>query len=59
MLQLDDKLPSVCDLAKRKNVNANTVKHAYKVLKEEGYLYKKQEMGSLVIEDVGNKNEGV
>lgn len=48
ILQPDEKLPSVRDLAARLAINPNTIQRAYRELELEGYAYKISGRGTFV-----------
>lgn len=48
VLQADDKLPSVRDLAAQLTINPNTIQRAYRELELEGYAYKVSGRGTFV-----------
>lgn len=49
--KLNEKLPSVRDLAVTLNVNPNTVQRAYTELEREEYIYSKRGMGNFVTDN--------
>lgn len=48
MLQKDDKMPSVRELATTLTINPNTIQRAYRELEQEGYIYTVSGKGSFV-----------
>lgn len=53
VLRVDDKLPSVRELASSLAINPNTIQRAYRELEAEGYIYSLAGRGSFV----GEKRE--
>ena len=47
-LTVDEKLPSVRELASQLAINPNTIQRAYRELENEGYIYKVSGRGSFV-----------
>lgn len=50
VLSMDDKIPSVRDLASQLAINPNTIQKAYRELETEGYIYSVPGKGSFVSE---------
>lgn len=50
VLEVDEKLPSVRELASNLTINPNTIQRAYKELEEEGYIYSIRGKGNFVCE---------
>lgn len=48
VMQTDEKLPSVRELATNLTINPNTIQRAYRELEQEGYLYTVPGRGSFV-----------
>ena len=48
VLETDEKMPSVRNLAMELSVNPNTIQRAYAQLEQEGYLYTVSGRGSFV-----------
>lgn len=48
VIQTDEKLPSVREMAAKYAINPNTIARAYRELEEEGYLYTKSGKGTFV-----------
>lgn len=48
VLELDEKLPSVRELATNLTINPNTIQRAYRELEQEGYVYTVPGKGSFV-----------
>ncbi|SIS57943.1 GntR family transcriptional regulator [Salimicrobium flavidum] len=48
VMEVDEKLPSVRDLAGQLTVNPNTIQKAYRELEAEGYIYSVKGRGSFV-----------
>lgn len=48
VLQPDEKIPSVRDLAKQLTINPNTIQKAYRELEYQGYIYSVQGLGSFI-----------
>ena len=48
ILQADEKLPSVRELAQQLSINPNTIQKAYHELERDGYLYQAPGRGSFV-----------
>lgn len=48
VMDVDEKLPSVRDLAGQLTVNPNTIQKAYRELEAEGYIYSVKGRGSFV-----------
>lgn len=49
--EMNQKLPSVREMAVQLGVNPNTIQRAYMELEREGYIYSKRGMGNFVTED--------
>ena len=60
VLQKDEKLPSVRELATMLTINPNTISRAYRELEHEGYIYTSQGRGCFVagIPDTNKKRIG-
>ena len=52
VLPPDSRLPSVRELAMQLSINPNTIQRAYRELEQEGYITRKQGVGTLVNRDV-------
>ncbi len=48
VLQAEDKIPSVRELAQQLTINPNTIQRAYRDLEAEGYIYSIRAKGSFV-----------
>ncbi|MFC0525350.1 GntR family transcriptional regulator [Pontibacillus salicampi] len=57
VLQEDEKLPSVRDLAKQVSINPNTIQKAYRELEAQGYIYSLKGRGSFVTPTSMSENE--
>jgi len=53
--KVEDKIPSVRDLAVQLQVNPNTIMRAYDLLQQQGILYNRRGLGNYVSSDAGNK----
>ena len=51
VLRVDDKLPSVRELASSLAINPNTISKAYKELEQEGFLYTLSGRGTFINQD--------
>jgi GntR family transcriptional regulator len=49
-LERDEQLPTIHDLARRLDVNPNTVAHAYRELERDGYLVSRRGRGTFAAE---------
>ena len=49
-VKMDEKLPSVCELATSLSINPNTIQKAYRELEQEGYIYTIAGKGSYAAE---------
>lgn len=56
VIQADEKLPSVREMAAKYAINPNTIARAYKELEEEGYLYSMSGKGTFAA-DAGNAKD--
>ncbi len=56
VIQTDEKLPSVREMAAKYAINPNTIARAYRELEEEGYLYTKSGKGTFAA-DAGNAKD--
>ena len=57
VLEADDKLPSVRDLASKLAINPNTISRAYKELEQEGVIYTLSGKGTFISGDFKGKEE--
>src|SRR5918992_1978099 len=57
VLQIDEPLPSVRELAAQLRINPNTVQQAYRELEREGAVYVRRGQGTFVAQNSGGADE--